>query len=152
MQERATPVKVFDDLIRQTVKWVEVNRPLDADRDGATQWVLSAAFSMVVVAGAACASVGALGDLPGPRARGVSPGAHERHRERRERLTARAWVNRGRRVNRLRRRAGRHGLRRELSVGGDEGLSPVGERARARAPNGSRRHRECGAPSGRFLR
>ncbi len=61
MQERATPVKVFDDLIRQTVKWVEVNRPLDADRDGAAQWVLSAAFSMVVVAGAACASVGALG-------------------------------------------------------------------------------------------
>ena len=61
MQERATPVKVFDDLVRETVKWVEVNRPVHADRDGATQWVLSAAFSMVVVAGAACASVGALG-------------------------------------------------------------------------------------------
>jgi hypothetical protein len=61
MHERATPVKVFDGLIRETVKWVEVNRPLQADRDAATQWVLSAAFSMVVVAGAACASVGALG-------------------------------------------------------------------------------------------
>jgi hypothetical protein len=61
MQERGIGVKVFDDLVRETVKWVEVNRPLDADRDGATQWVLSAAFSMVVVAGAACASVGALG-------------------------------------------------------------------------------------------
>lgn len=61
MHERATPVKVFDDLVRETVKWVEVNRPLHADRDDATQWVLSAAFSMVVVAGAACASVGALG-------------------------------------------------------------------------------------------
>ncbi len=61
MQERATPVKVFDDLVRETVKWVEVNRPLHADREGATEWVLSAAFSMVVVAGAACASVGALG-------------------------------------------------------------------------------------------
>jgi hypothetical protein len=52
---------VFDELIRETVKWVEVNRPLDADRERATQWVLSAAFSMVVVAGAACASIGALG-------------------------------------------------------------------------------------------
>lgn len=61
MEERATPVKVFDDLVREAVKWVEVHRPLHADRDGATQWVLSAAFSMVVVAGAACASVGALG-------------------------------------------------------------------------------------------
>jgi hypothetical protein len=61
MQERATPVKVFDDLVRETVRWVEVHRPLEADRDGATQWVLSAAFSMVVVAGAACASIGALG-------------------------------------------------------------------------------------------
>jgi putative NIF3 family GTP cyclohydrolase 1 type 2 len=61
VQERATPVKVFDELIRETVRWVEVHRPLDADREGATQWVLSAAFSMVVVAGAACASVGALG-------------------------------------------------------------------------------------------
>jgi hypothetical protein len=61
MQERATPVKVFDGLIREAMRWVEVNRPLDADREHATQWVLSAAFSMVVVAGAACASVGALG-------------------------------------------------------------------------------------------
>jgi hypothetical protein len=61
MEERATPVRVFDDLIRETVKWVEVHRPLHADRDGATRWVLSAAFSMVCVAGAACASIGALG-------------------------------------------------------------------------------------------
>ncbi len=61
MEERATPVKVFEGLVREAVKWVEVNRPLDADRDQATRWVLSAAFSMVVVAGAACASVGALG-------------------------------------------------------------------------------------------
>jgi hypothetical protein len=61
MQERAMSVKVFDDLVRETVKWVEVNRPLSADRDRTTQWVLSAAFSMVIVAGAACASIGALG-------------------------------------------------------------------------------------------
>jgi hypothetical protein len=61
MQERATPVKVFEGLIHETVKWVEVNRPIGADRDRTTQWVLSAAFSMVVVAGAACASIGALG-------------------------------------------------------------------------------------------
>jgi hypothetical protein len=61
MQERATPVKVFEALIRETVKWVEVNRPIGADRGHATQWVLSAAFSMVVVAGTACASIGALG-------------------------------------------------------------------------------------------
>ena len=61
MHERAIPVKVFDDLIRQIVKWMEVNRPIGADREKTTQWVLSAAFSSVVVAGAACASVGALG-------------------------------------------------------------------------------------------
>ena len=61
MHESATPVKVFDGLVRETLKWVEVNRPLHADRDAATQWVLSAAFSLVVVAGAACASIGALG-------------------------------------------------------------------------------------------
>jgi hypothetical protein len=61
MHERATPVKVFDGLVREAVRWVEVNRPIDVDRDRATEWVLSAAFSMVVVAGAACASVGALG-------------------------------------------------------------------------------------------
>jgi hypothetical protein len=61
MQERATPVNVFEGLIRETVKWVEVNRPIGADRERTTQWVLSAAFSMVVVAGAACASIGALG-------------------------------------------------------------------------------------------
>lgn len=61
MEERAIPVRVFDDLIRQAVRWMEVNRPIGAERDEATRWVLSAAFSMVVVAGAACASVGALG-------------------------------------------------------------------------------------------
>lgn len=61
MPERAIPVKVFEDLIRQIVKWMEVNRPVDADREQTTQWVLSAAFSSVAVAGAACASIGALG-------------------------------------------------------------------------------------------
>jgi hypothetical protein len=61
MKEHATPVKVFEGLVRETVRWVEANRPLGADRDRATAWVLSAAFSMVVVAGAACASIGALG-------------------------------------------------------------------------------------------
>jgi hypothetical protein len=61
MQERAIPVKVFDDLVRQVVRWMEVHRPVGADRDEATQWVLSAAFSTVAVAGAACASIGALG-------------------------------------------------------------------------------------------
>ena len=61
MPERAIPVKVFEDLIRQIVKWMEVNRPHDADREQTTQWVLSAAFSSVAVAGAACASIGALG-------------------------------------------------------------------------------------------
>lgn len=61
MHEQMTPVKVFEDLVRTAVRWVEVNRPLEADRESATQFVLSAAFSMVVVAGAACASVGALG-------------------------------------------------------------------------------------------
>jgi hypothetical protein len=61
MQERAIPVKVFEDLIRQIVKWMEVNRPIGADRERTTQWVLSAAFSSVAVAGAACASIGALG-------------------------------------------------------------------------------------------
>ncbi len=65
MQERAIPipVKVFDDLIRQTVRWMEVNRPVGANREQTTQWVLSAAFSMVVVAGSACASIGALGGV-----------------------------------------------------------------------------------------
>lgn len=61
MPERAIPVKVFEDLVRQIVKWMEVNRPHDADREQTTQWVLSAAFSSVAVAGAACASIGALG-------------------------------------------------------------------------------------------
>lgn len=61
MEERAIPVKVFDELIRHVVRWIEVNRPHGADREQTTQWVLSAAFSTVAVAGAACASVGALG-------------------------------------------------------------------------------------------
>jgi hypothetical protein len=61
MQERAIPVKVFEDLVRQVVKWIEVNRPIGADREETTQWILSAAFSSVAVAGAACASIGALG-------------------------------------------------------------------------------------------
>ncbi len=61
MQERAIPVKVFDDLIRHIAKWIEVNRPIGADREATTRWVLSAAFSSVAVAGAACASIGALG-------------------------------------------------------------------------------------------
>jgi len=61
MKELTIPVKVFDDLIRQIVKWMEVNRPIGADREKTTQWVLSAAFSSVAVAGAACASIGALG-------------------------------------------------------------------------------------------
>lgn len=61
MHERNIPVKVFEDLIRHIVKWMEVNRPIDADRERTTQWVLSAAFSSVAVAGAACASIGALG-------------------------------------------------------------------------------------------
>lgn len=61
MHERAIPVKVLDALIRETMRWVEVNRPIGSDRDRTAQWVLSAAFSMVVVAGAACASIGALG-------------------------------------------------------------------------------------------
>jgi hypothetical protein len=54
-------VKVFDDLIREVVKWMEVNRPLGANVEETTQFVLSAAFSSVAVAGAACASIGALG-------------------------------------------------------------------------------------------
>lgn len=61
MHERAIPVKVLEALIRETIKWVEVNRPVGGDREHTAQWVLSAAFSMVVTAGAACASIGALG-------------------------------------------------------------------------------------------
>ncbi len=61
MTERPIPVKVFEDLVRHVVRWIEVYRPIDADREEAAQWVLSAAFSAVVVAGAACASLGALG-------------------------------------------------------------------------------------------
>ncbi len=60
-QERPIPVKVFEDLVRQVVRWIEVNRPVEADRDETTQWVLSAAFSSVIVAASACASIGALG-------------------------------------------------------------------------------------------
>ncbi|HEY6002441.1 MAG TPA: hypothetical protein VIV57_06165 [Anaeromyxobacter sp.] len=61
MQEQAIPVKVLEDLIRHVVRWMEVNRPVDVDREETTRWVLSAAFSSVAVAGAACASIGALG-------------------------------------------------------------------------------------------
>jgi hypothetical protein len=61
MQERPIPVKVFEDLVRHVVRWMEVNRPLHADREEAAGWVLSAAFSSIVVAGSACASIGALG-------------------------------------------------------------------------------------------
>lgn len=61
MHESQIPVKVLDDLVRLIVKWVEVNRPIGAERDEITSWVLSAAFSSVSVAGAACASIGALG-------------------------------------------------------------------------------------------
>jgi hypothetical protein len=61
MEERPIPVKVFEELVRHVVRWIEVNRPHDADREQTTQWVLSAAFSTVAVAGAACASIGALG-------------------------------------------------------------------------------------------
>jgi hypothetical protein len=61
MEERAIPVKVFEDLIRHVVRWMEVNRPVDVGPEEATRWVLSAAFSSVAVAGAACASIAALG-------------------------------------------------------------------------------------------
>lgn len=61
MHESRIPVKVLDDLVRLIVKWVEVNRPLGAEREEIASWVLSAAFSSVSVAGAACASIGALG-------------------------------------------------------------------------------------------
>ncbi len=61
MHESKIPVKVLDDLVRTIVKWVEVNRPVGAEREEITSWVLSAAFSSVSVAGAACASLGALG-------------------------------------------------------------------------------------------
>lgn len=61
MHDQPIPVKVFDDLIREVVRWMEVNRPHGAGREETTAWVLSAAFSSVAVAGAACASIGALG-------------------------------------------------------------------------------------------
>ncbi|HEX9052651.1 MAG TPA: hypothetical protein VF841_19140 [Anaeromyxobacter sp.] len=61
MREAAIPVKVLEGLVREVVKWMEVHRPVDASREETTQWVLSAAFSSVAVAGAACASIGALG-------------------------------------------------------------------------------------------
>ena len=47
MHDSAIPVKVFEDLVRHIVKWMEANRPLGADRQRTTQWVLSAAFSSV---------------------------------------------------------------------------------------------------------
>jgi len=61
MQERVIPVKVLDDLMREVIRWIEVNRPVDVAREEAAQWVLSAAFSSVSVAGAACASLQAMG-------------------------------------------------------------------------------------------
>jgi hypothetical protein len=61
MREDAIPVKVLEGLVREVVRWMEVNRPVGASREETTQWVLSAAFSSVTVAGAACASIGALG-------------------------------------------------------------------------------------------
>ena len=61
MQERAIPVKVMEELVRHVVRWMEANRPVGAEREEATRWVLSAAFSTVAVAGAACASIAALG-------------------------------------------------------------------------------------------
>ena len=61
MQQRAIPVKVFEDLVREVVRWMEVHRPVGADREETTRWVLSAAFSSVAVAGAACAGIGGLG-------------------------------------------------------------------------------------------
>ncbi len=61
MREDAIPVKVLEGLVREVVRWMEVHRPVDASREETTRWVLSAAFSSVAVAGAACASIGALG-------------------------------------------------------------------------------------------
>jgi hypothetical protein len=61
MEERNIRVKVLDDLVREVVRWIEVNRPVGADREETAQWVLSAAFSSVSVAGAACAGLQALG-------------------------------------------------------------------------------------------
>jgi putative NIF3 family GTP cyclohydrolase 1 type 2 len=61
MREDGIPVKVLEGLVREVVKWMEVHRPVDASREETTRWVLSAAFSAVSVAGAACASIGALG-------------------------------------------------------------------------------------------
>jgi hypothetical protein len=61
MQERRIPVRVLDDLMREVIRWIEANRPIGVERDEAAQWVLSAAFSTVSVAGAACAALQALG-------------------------------------------------------------------------------------------
>jgi hypothetical protein len=61
MHDDAIPVKVLDGLVREVVRWMEVHRPVGASHEETTQWVLSAAFSSVAVAGAACASIGALG-------------------------------------------------------------------------------------------
>ena len=61
MHDDAIPVKVLDGLVREVVRWMEVHRPVGASHEETTRWVLSAAFSSVAVAGAACASIGALG-------------------------------------------------------------------------------------------
>jgi hypothetical protein len=61
MQEAQIPVKVLDELVREVIRWIEVNRPIDIGREAATEWILSAAFSSVSVAGAACAGLQAFG-------------------------------------------------------------------------------------------
>ena len=61
MQERRIPVRVIDDLMREVIRWIEVNRPQDADREEAAEFVLSAAYSSVTIAGAACAGMQAFG-------------------------------------------------------------------------------------------
>jgi hypothetical protein len=61
MQVQRIPVKVLDDLMREVIRWIEAHRPIGVDRDEAVSWVLSAAFSSVSVAGAACAGLQALG-------------------------------------------------------------------------------------------
>lgn len=54
-------MKVLDELVREVIRWIEVNRPIGVEREAATEWILSAAFSSVSVAGAACAGLQAFG-------------------------------------------------------------------------------------------
>jgi hypothetical protein len=80
-QERPIPVKVFEDLVRHLVRWIEVHRPIGADRDETTQFVLSVAFSAIAVAGSACASIGALGgDITEEQFMGIAREAFRRAR------------------------------------------------------------------------